>query len=293
MKEISRLISNRYGFNVESVSVALRGFVGETYIINTDKKKYFLKIFQDNRYFANVLQGLPVLRELKDLGVNYINFPIFTKEKTLYFVENNRYYILFNYIKGENTEEYELSKVFQQLIEISKLTKSIKSPIKRENFNVLYVESFEESIERYKDVSVIQNHLDGVLNHWSRFKDLANTLKRRSHAMYITHGDAFGNVIKDKEDLYIIDWDDLLLAPLERDLWFFFDNQEVIELYRKEFPNFHMDRDIILYYVYNRFFDDLLGFFELLDQQKEYESVVESIQKDCFDWTYKLIEELV
>ena len=293
MKEISRLISNRYGFNVESVSVALRGFVGETYIINTDREKYFLKIFQENRYFANVLQGLPVLRELKDLGVNYINFPIFTKEKTFYFVENNRYYILFNYIKGENTEEYELSKVFQQLIEISKLTKSIKSPIKRENFNVLYVESFEESIERYKDVSVIQNHLDGVLNHWSRFKDLANTLKRKNYTMYITHGDAFGNVIKDKEDLYIIDWDDLLLAPLERDLWFFFDNQEVIELYRKEFPNFHMDRDIILYYVYNRFFDDLLGFFELLEQQKDYENVIESIKKDCFDWTYKLIEELV
>ena len=111
--------------------------------------------------------------------------------------------------------------------------------------------------------------------------------------MYITHGDAFGNVIKDKEDLYIIDWDDLLLAPLERDLWFFFDNQEVIELYRKEFPNFHMDRDIILYYVYNRFFDDLLGFFELLEQQKDYENVIESIKKDCFDWTYKLIEELV
>jgi hypothetical protein len=54
-----------------------------------------------------------------------------------------------------------------------------------------------------------------------------------------------------------------------------------------------MDRDIILYYVYNRFFDDLLGFFELLEQQKDYENVIESIKKDCFDWTYKLIEELV
>ncbi len=293
MEEISRLISSKYGFNVKSVNVAPRGFVGETYIIDTDKEKYFLKIFQENRYFANVLQGLPVLRELKDLGVNYINYPIFTKEKTLYFVENNRYYILFNYIKGENTEEYEVYKVFQQLIEISKLTKKIKSQIKGESFSILYVESFEEGIEKYKDIPVIQNHLDGVLNHWSRFKDLANTLKRRNHAMYITHGDAFGNVIKDKEDLYIIDWDDLLLAPLERDLWFFFDNQEVIDLYRKEFPNFKMDKDLILFYIYNRFFDDLLGFFELLDQQKEYERVVESIKKDCFDWTYKLIEELI
>lgn len=113
-------------------------------------------------------------------------------------------------------------------------------------------------------------------------------MKTESFDIYITHGDAFGNIIKQEGGLYIIDWDDLLLAPLERDLWFFFENEEVASLYEKEFPSFVINKDIIMYYIYNRFFDDMLGFFELLDQGKDRREVIKDIKKDCFDWTYKL-----
>lgn len=85
MQNISKLISNNYNINIKSIDIAPRGFVGETYIIKTDNNKYFLKIFKNNRYFTNVLQALPVLEELKDLGIDYINYPLPTKENTLYF----------------------------------------------------------------------------------------------------------------------------------------------------------------------------------------------------------------
>lgn len=292
MQNISKLISNNYNINIKSIDIAPRGFVGETYIINTENYKYFLKIFKNNRYFTNVLQALPVLEELKDLGINYINYPLPTKEKALYFSKDKRFYILFNYIEGENTQEIDVIKGYEYLIKIHKLTKKIKSPIKKETFDIAYKKEFEKGLRKYESIPLIEEHLEEVKKHWELFKQLSNRLKRKSFNMYITHGDAFGNFIKQGKDLYIIDWDDLLLAPIERDLWFFFENTEVVDLYEKKFPGFIMNKDIIMYYIYNRFFDDMLGFFELLDEGQDREEVIKDIKKDCFDWTYKLFYDL-
>jgi thiamine kinase-like enzyme len=37
---------------------------------------------------------------------------------------------------------------------------------------------------------------------------------------YITHGDAGGNIIVSEDKFYIVDWDETMLAPPERDAWF-------------------------------------------------------------------------
>jgi hypothetical protein len=111
--------------------------------------------------------------------------------------------------------------------------------------------------------------------------------------MYLTHGDAFGNIIMNVDKLSIIDWDDLILAPLERDVWFFADNEEVIKIYSENFNNFEVNIDVVKYYVYYRFFDDLVGFLELLEENpkdKEIEKIIKDIEKDCINWTYRLIE---
>jgi len=290
MQEFQKLLCDNYDIEVQSLDLAPRGFVGETYVVRTSKEKYFLKIFKNNRYFVNVLQSLPVLKELNELGITYINYPIPTKTDDLYIEHEDRYYILFNYIEGQNTWDYDKYEVYKHLIEIHKSTDKIKSPVKREDFRIEYEEIFEETLMSYKDIPLIATYLDEVLKHWESFKKLSYILKNQSFKMYLTHGDAFGNIIKDKNDLYIIDWDDLLLAPLERDIWFFYEDESIVNLYKETFLNFYIDKDLFLYYIYKRFFEDLLGFLELLyKEDTNKEEIIEEIKKDCFDWTYKLI----
>lgn len=290
MQEFQKLLSNNYDLEIQSLDLAPRGFVGETYIVNTSKEKYFLKILKNNRYSVNVLQSLPVLKELNELGITYINYPIPTKGGDLHIEHKNRYYILFNYIEGQNTWDYDKQEVYKHLIEIHKSTNKIKSFVKKEDFKIEYEKIFEETLMKYKDIPLITAYLDEILKHWESYKKLSDILQKKSFNMYITHGDAFGNIIKNEDNLYIIDWDDLLLAPLERDLWFFYEDESIVNSYKEEFINFDIEKDLLLYYIYKRFYDDLFGFLELFDKEDiNKENVIQEIKKDCFDWTYKLI----
>lgn len=50
----------------------------------------------------------------------------------------------------------------------------------------------------------------------------AYDLKRKAcWSFHITHGDAGGNCILSKEQLFLVDWDSCLLAPIERDAWIY------------------------------------------------------------------------
>lgn len=291
MQELKNLLTQNYAISVQSIKLAPRGFVGETYIVNAKNNRYFLKIFQKNRYFVNVLQSLLGLKELKNLGFNHINYPLSTKQDFLYFKDDDKYYVLFNYIEGNDSTVEDKYEVYKELIKIHKVTDKIKSPIKKDDFKIEFESVFKKTLMKYKDIQLLSSHLEDILMHWQSFKTLAYIIRKKSLDRYLTHGDAFGNTIKNNGGLFIIDWDDLLLAPLERDLWFFYQDEKVVNLYTREFPGFHIDQDLILYYIYNRFFDDLLGFLELLESKNvNKEDLIKAIKKDCFDWTYQLIK---
>jgi hypothetical protein len=48
--------------------------------------------------------------------------------------------------------------------------------------------------------------------------------------------------VKAPDDLYIIDWDELRLAPPERDLWMLDDLSGCVEAYQKKKTRFEVDR---------------------------------------------------
>jgi hypothetical protein len=240
---------------------------------------------------VNVLQSLPVLKDLFDLGINYINYPILTKEGKTHFENADRYYVLLNHIEGQNTREYNIKHAYEELIEIHKATEGIQSEITKEDFKVRYVEDFERGFEKYRSLNILKPYLEEISDYWEKFQELSRKLSSKKFKGYITHSDAFGNIIKNGEELYIIDWDDLISAPLERDLWFFIYKDEIVQLYKKNFEDFDINWDFVKFYVYNRFFDDLLGCFEMLDKGVDEKEVIKEIEQDCINWTYAFIKE--
>jgi Ser/Thr protein kinase RdoA (MazF antagonist) len=294
MENLEGLLLDNYNLKVNSIADAPRGFIAETYNIQTDDDCYFLKILKKNRHSVNILNALPALKQLRNLGVDYINYPIQTTDNRFCLEREDKYLILFNYIKGENTRDYDVEEVYKRLIDIHKLSGKITEGVNKEDFSIIYSERFEETLRRYEGLGIIKENFVDIWRYWNEFKELSMELSQRKFKLFLTHGDAFGNIIKDGKELYIIDWDDLILAPLERDLWFFVSNGAVVNLYKEAFEDFSLNQTLIKYYITKRFFEDLLGFMELLDvklRKKSKAEILKDIEKDCFDWTYKLMKE--
>jgi hypothetical protein len=97
---------------------------------------------------------------------------------------------------------------------------------------------------------------------YQAFTELGDRLAAQEHTMVITHGDPGGNtLVKTPSDLYLIDWDDILLSPPERDTWFFQNKPEFIEGYRSVFPEYQVNQELSHYFTYKRYFEDLIEYF--------------------------------
>lgn len=73
---------------------------------------------------------------------------------------------------------------------------------------------------------------------------------RSAPALVMTHGDAPGNVlVRSAEDFTIIDWDEGMLAPAERDLWVLEHEPDVLDGYRTVHAGFTVDPDARLHSI--------------------------------------------
>jgi spectinomycin phosphotransferase len=85
--------------------------------------------------------------------------------------------------------------------------------------------------------------------------------------MVVTHHDAPGNILKDAAGgIYLVDWDDVMLAPRERDTWFHLttaqDRAAFLPVYRRTFPDYDVDERMYAYYMLGRYFEDIEGHIE-------------------------------
>ena len=118
----------------------------------------------------------------------------------------------------------------------------------------------------------------------------------------ITHGDGPGNVLQDPSgEIYLVDWDDVMLAPRERDLWFHLRESAALEVnayhasartllghYRKVFPDYQVNSAALSFYVYSRYLDDLEGFlWRIMEpgrKPSEKKRYLDLLEKDCLTW---------
>jgi thiamine kinase-like enzyme len=86
---------------------------------------------------------------------------------------------------------------------------------------------------------VLREHESEIHHYYKALQKLMVLCKQQQFEMVITHGDAGGNVlVKSPTDLYIVDWDEILLAPRERDLWVSDGNADFIKGYKSIFPGY-------------------------------------------------------
>lgn len=308
---LTNLIRDNWGFVVNSITDAPRQFVAKTYFVNTDHGKFFCKVIDKKLFIPAVIKSLPTLKEIHYLGLDRINFPIPTVTNELFAIHDGSLVVLFNYIDAPQSYEYDNAELGKLLAEIHKLSQKVKAETQNETFMFKHADIFEErlaSLAQLESIGVaeqsasklLQRSYDNLITLYKIFQNLALTCQKNCWQMVLTHGDVPGNIlVKSPDDFYIVDWDDILLAPAERDLWFLIDKDDFLEGYKIGRNDFVVNEVAAQYYLLSRYFNDLVEYWaEIFGESGEAhkESNFNEMKRELFEedgWLYPQVKKFI
>lgn len=319
--ELGAVLRRAYDIVPVSIGDAPRGFVAETFDVRAgDGQRYFAKLLPLWADAAAVLGGLPVLEELHTLGIDTVSRPVRTCTGELSVTLDGRTLVVFAFVEGRGGRSvaHAFAPYVALLARIHQATTRVQTTVPREQFHLPWAATFERvfpQVVREPLVTapqaatqrLLHRYQEQIERDWATLLALAQSCRAAVWTPQLTHGDALGdNVIAgDDGRLYLIDWDGLLLAPAERDAWFFLheaglstaaflghDAAEVmafLPLYQQVFPAYRPDPLRYRFYLFMRFFQDLLDYLvNIVDspsvEQQQFN--LGELEQTCFGWLW-------
>jgi spectinomycin phosphotransferase len=249
---------------------------------------YFIKLRRGNMELPAVL--LPEL--LSNQGIRQVIPPRRNLKGQLFTQFEPFNLILYPYIEGRNGYETDLSD--QQWIDLGKALYQIHAaPIPGALMSQIQVETYSPNarqsvkstleqvdVDTYKDpvagelAAFLKTRRAEILILIRRAESLALELQKRPPECTVCHSDIHaGNILIDNaNNIYLVDWDNPIRAPKERDLMFAgggqFGNirlpQEEERLFYLGYGKTQVDQVALAYYRYERILQDIAAFCELL-----------------------------
>lgn len=178
---------------------------------------------------------------------------------------------------------YTLGKVMKQIHEINVPT-SIQAKIRRETYSPKWrqvVQSLYPLIDSdpsgdeiaIKLLTFMKKHRAVIHRLVDRAEQLAQKVQDQSSQFVLCHSDLHGgNVLIDENDaLYIVDWDDPIMAPKERDLLFIgggvanvWNKLHEKELFYKGYEKIDVNMTLLAYYRHERIVEDIAEYGQQL-----------------------------
>ena len=289
-EEIIACLRNAYGLDIATVSFLPLGadFNTAVYrVITTDGADHFLKLRSGKFLEASV----SVPKYLADLGIKQVIPTLTTKTGQLSTSLGDFKAILYPYVEGRKGVEAKLSDqqwaqfgVAIKKLHSTDIPASITKDVPRETFSskwretvkafLVRIESevFEEPVA-VKMALFLQSKSSEILKLVERAEELAFTIQKQPLDYVLCHADMHGwNLIIDKEALYIVDWDTLIFAPVERDLMFIgagiWDSgltaAEEESLFYKGYGQTKINQDVLAYYRFERIIQDIGDYCEYI-----------------------------
>lgn len=214
----------RYHYNIDAISIkpAKRGFFGETWKLDAANMDYFIKLDYSTTHKEQYERSFQVIERLNNYGIDCISKIVKTNTGNLSTYFNEAVIGVFNWIHGENIENDE-TKIpeYQMLAQVYNVPHSGLA-VPTENFSGRSADKFFsqwQSLENNHLRSLFEKNRTKLEHRAERIKYFANLCRDDTNDFCITHGDAGGNIIKKHDTYYIVDWDDTIIAPPERDAW--------------------------------------------------------------------------
>ena len=273
VQRIKQTIETHYGYQAKQVQAVKGGTVGETYAID---KKYFLKLYHMERGIAQrctqalneQLLALELLFQHSSLK-DRICYPIRTVKDELFFINEGVIGVLFSYIFG-NAIGFGNPYSEDELLQLSKIVKDLHAVdtapfyyiCPKENYHLEFCNELKFFIEQRSTElpinfrNLIAENSINILEKLDKAEKAAEQLREKKLPMVLCHTDIHGgNIMRDPNGkLYLIDWENMMLAPKEADLFLFCEEEY--------FPIFadNADELALTYYSRRRDLEDLWEF---------------------------------
>ncbi|ETZ07137.1 spore coat protein, CotS family [Holospora obtusa F1] len=290
-EKIIACLRDAYGLTIEKVVFLPLGsdFNTAVYrVTTTDGADHFLKLRSGEFLEASV----SVPKYLADLGIKQVIPPLTTKTGQLSTNLGDFKAILYPYVESRNGVEAKLSDdhwaqfgTAIKTLHSTDITASITKDVPRETFSskwrdtvkafLIRIESefFEEPVA-VKMAQFLKSKSSEILKLVERAEELAITIQKQPLTYVLCHADMHGwNLILDKKGaLYIVDWDTLIFAPVERDLMFIGSSisdssltpDEEASLFYKGYGQAEINHAVFAYYRFERIIQDIGDYCEYI-----------------------------
>lgn len=282
--QIIACLREEYGLHAAQVAFLPVGADQHTaayQVLATDNTSHFLKLRGGTFDRTSVL--LPGF--LAGQGVPGIIAPLPTRDGRLWARVDGYATILYPFVPGRDGYQVELTaQHWRELgaalkrVHAVTLPPTLRSRIRRETYAPRWRQALRTCLERLEpgtfpdDVAArlsafLAPRRDQVLDLVARAERLAHDIQARDPQRVLCHSDLHaGNVlVADDGALYLVDWDDPILAPRERDLMYPGGAQgfhghapkEEENLFYEGYGPVQIDHAALAYYRYERIVEDL------------------------------------
>lgn len=276
-------LSTTYGIEVATLTFLPLGADMNASVYKADvhdKSSYFVKLKRGHHHDI----GLAVVELLHNAGTQQIIPPIKTINSQPIKLIDDFTIIVYPFIEGKNgfsrtlTDEQwlTLGKTLRRVHEVDvppliqqRVRREVYSPkwryIVRSLYTYLEAEPSGDEIA-LKLRAFMQENVVAIRRLVDRAEQLAQVIQRESPKFVLCHSDVHGgNVLLDGDNaIYIVDWDDPVMAPKERDLMFIgggvanvWNKSHEEALFYKGYGKTEVNKAILAYYRHERIVEDI------------------------------------
>lgn len=284
-------LATEYGIKVDTLAFLSLGADINASIYKAhanDQSCYFIKL----KHGYNHDRIITVLSLLQNAGIENIILPVKTIRGQLTQHMDGFTLIVYPFVEGQDgfsrklmeDQWVTLGKVLRKVHEID-VPPSVQGQIRRETYSSKWrdiVRSLYTHMEvekpsggeiSLKFKSFMTGNAATIHRLLERAEQLEQKLRGQPSAFVLCHSDIHGgNVLVDKGGIiYIVDWDDPIMAPKERDLMFIgggvanvWNDPHEEKAFYKGYGKTKINRTILAYYRYARIVEDIADFSQQL-----------------------------
>ena len=307
--KLMRAIRENYGLEITDLQFLLRGWGGDCYRADTlAGTPWVLKVFDPIAHQNSVASSrafyLPLMHELHDRGIlPNIPHPLPTQEGDFSLKIGSNELVITNFINGNVVGFGKLPDPI--VAQLAGLVGTLHNCRAQLEFEQPFIDQFEISFEHvllqsFEILAALdENATPGqlllrqtvlprqteIVTALQELKKLQAVARESTKPKVICHTDLHGaNLMTDAEGrLYILDWENALIAPPEHDLIFYAGESNFWEVfwppYERQFPAAGIDPQMLSFYLYRRALEDIADFIlRILRVPDRFERDQEDIQ---------------
>lgn len=292
-EDIVEKINHRFNLTVNEIETISWGadFSCQKYLLRAHAgQSYFMKQCKTNKF--NELQFLEYLNE--KIGESIIA-PIKCINGDPHYFDGDLYYSIFPYIDGKNGFEQELSS--NDLKNVGRILKRVhridKKKIKKE-FGIPSHKIAFQLVQKLNDINndntinpfdelsdkllvFLNTHHSEIVELIDISRSLAEMVVDNEEEYVLCHSDVHaGNILKSKDEIFLIDWDQPVFANKELDLLFFgggiagkINSEEDENAFLAGYGETEIDYRLIVLFQIFRIFEDIYIYHNLILNGKQ------------------------